>query len=170
MPDIQHLIGLLKSDDPNKRYDACEDLRVFRQQLPREAIDALRLVINDPDPDVADAAQRAISLHDPRVESRLTVDLETENEVHNTQGRSNFYSVGLVVLLILNIVNIFIGELVLCNLLIPVTFAFLVTSITAKVLDENKRKVDVSTRLKLTFIITVVIGCILVAIGGGFFQ
>ena len=63
MPDIQHLIELLKSDDPNKRYDACEELRVSRHPLPQEAIEALQNTTNDSNPDVADAAQRAIALH-----------------------------------------------------------------------------------------------------------
>ena len=65
MSDIQHLIELLKSDNPNKRYDACEELRVrvLKEPLPQEAIDALQLAISDTNPDVADAAQRALSLH-----------------------------------------------------------------------------------------------------------
>jgi len=63
MSDIQHLIELLKSDNPNKRYDACEELRVSRQPLPQDAIDALRFATNDSNPEVADAAQRALALH-----------------------------------------------------------------------------------------------------------
>ena len=63
MSDIQRLIELLKSDNPNKRYDACEELRVSQPPLPQEAIDALRAAAMDPNADVADAAQRALSLH-----------------------------------------------------------------------------------------------------------
>ena len=63
MSNFQHLIELLKSDNPNKRYDACEELRVSRQPLPQEAIDVLKSVTNDSNPDVADAAQRALALH-----------------------------------------------------------------------------------------------------------
>lgn len=76
MPDIQHLIGLLKSDNPNKRYDACEQLRVSPVPLTEEAIDALRSATNDIDPDVADAAQRALVLHVPP----LTPDILTEKK------------------------------------------------------------------------------------------
>ena len=63
MSDIQHLLELLKSNNPNKRYDACEELRMARQSLPQEAIDALRFAANDSNPEVADAAQRALALH-----------------------------------------------------------------------------------------------------------
>jgi hypothetical protein len=67
MSDIQSLIKMLQSKDHNKRYDACELLRVS-PSLPLEAIDALRLTINDENPDVADAARRAIELHSIKVE------------------------------------------------------------------------------------------------------
>ena len=63
MADIQRLLDLLNSDNHNKRYDACEELRVSRQPLPQEAIDALNFATNDINPEVADAAQRALSLH-----------------------------------------------------------------------------------------------------------
>ena len=62
MADIQSLIKMLQSNNSNKRYKACELLRVS-PSLPPKAIEALRLVTNDPDPDVADAAQRALALH-----------------------------------------------------------------------------------------------------------
>ena len=66
MSDIQSLIKMLQSDNHNKRYDACEELRVL-PSLPPEATEALRLATNDPNPDVADAAQRAIALHTPKL-------------------------------------------------------------------------------------------------------
>jgi len=62
MPDIQHIIKLLKSDDPVKRINACEDLMALRQPLPPEAIDALKPLTNDPHPDVADMAQRVLAI------------------------------------------------------------------------------------------------------------
>ena len=63
MPDIQRLIELLQSDNPNKRYDAWEELRVSRQPLPQDAIDALQIAKGDSNSEVADAAQRALALH-----------------------------------------------------------------------------------------------------------
>jgi len=62
MSDVQSLIKMLQSNDPNKRYDACEQLRVS-PSLPPEALEMLRMVANDTNPDVADAAQRALKLH-----------------------------------------------------------------------------------------------------------
>ena len=66
MSDIQHLIEMLKSDNPNKRYDACEELRVAQHPLPQDAMDALHTATDDSNPEVADAAQRAIALHTPQ--------------------------------------------------------------------------------------------------------
>ena len=62
MSDIQGLIKMLQSNNHNKRYDACEELRVS-PWLPPEALEALSSVTNDANPDVADAARRAIDLH-----------------------------------------------------------------------------------------------------------
>lgn len=64
MTDIPTLLKMLQSNDANKRYEACEELRVSPSLSP-EALEALRVVTNDPNPDVADAAQRAIKLHSP---------------------------------------------------------------------------------------------------------
>jgi hypothetical protein len=62
MSDIQSLIKMLQSNNPDKRYDACEELRVS-SCLPEEAFEALRSATSDSNPDVADAAQRALALH-----------------------------------------------------------------------------------------------------------
>ncbi len=64
MSDVQRLIIMLQSKNSNERYDACEELRVS-SLLPPEALEALRSVTNDTNPDVADAARRAIELHSP---------------------------------------------------------------------------------------------------------
>ena len=66
MSDIHSLIKMLQSDNHNKRYDACEELRVL-PSLPPEALEALRLAANDPNPSVADAAERAIAHHTPKL-------------------------------------------------------------------------------------------------------
>jgi len=76
MPDIPHLMELLKSGNPNQRYDACEQLRVSRQPLSQDVIDALSATTSDANPDVADAARRALALHAPQLKP-VTL---TENE------------------------------------------------------------------------------------------
>jgi len=63
MSDIQSLIKMLQSENSNKRYDACEELRVSPQPLPQEAMDAFKIAYNDVNPGVADATQRALVLH-----------------------------------------------------------------------------------------------------------
>lgn len=62
MPDIQHFIALLKSDDPAKRYNACAGLIALRQPLPPEAMAALQSLTNDSNPNVAEIAQRVLAL------------------------------------------------------------------------------------------------------------
>ena len=62
MTDIQKWINQLKDDNPNKRYEACVELGIA-PSITDEALDALREVTNDPNDDVADAAQRALNLN-----------------------------------------------------------------------------------------------------------
>jgi len=79
MSDIQSLIKTLQSNNADKRYDACEELRVS-PSLPPEALEALRLVTNDANPDVADAAKRAIKVHSANKISAQIVNVDTENK------------------------------------------------------------------------------------------
>ena len=79
MSDIQSLINMLQSNNPDKRYDACEELRVS-PSLPPEALDALRLAINDENPDVADAARRALALHAPTLTQDVVKEIEPEQD------------------------------------------------------------------------------------------
>jgi hypothetical protein len=64
MDEIERLSKALESPKASVRYDACESLRVT-PTLNDAAIAALERVSNDSDPDVRDAAQRALSLHQP---------------------------------------------------------------------------------------------------------
>ena len=62
MDQISKLIRQLTSTDKNKRYDACELLRVS-PTLPPEAISALQVATHDSEEEVAEAAQRALAIH-----------------------------------------------------------------------------------------------------------
>lgn len=61
MADIKKWIVQLQSDNPNKRYEACEELRVA-SSITDEAMSALLESSRDPDPNVADAAQMALKI------------------------------------------------------------------------------------------------------------
>jgi hypothetical protein len=78
MKDIPRLISMLADHNPNKRYDACEYLRVYPHQLPQEALDALLLATSDHNTDVADAARRALALHTPIKPSNSGTDSSAE--------------------------------------------------------------------------------------------
>jgi len=78
MKDIPRLISMLADNNPNKRYDACEYLRVYPHQLPQEALDALLLATSDHNTDVADAARRALALHTPIKQSNAGANSSAE--------------------------------------------------------------------------------------------
>ena len=64
MPDFKQLLQMLESPSASRRYEACEELRVAAT-IPDEAKGALSRAAQDPDPNVADAARRALALHSP---------------------------------------------------------------------------------------------------------
>ena len=72
MTNIQQLIVKLHDPNPNKRYEACEELRVS-PSLPNEALEALRKTTQDENPLVADAAKRALDLHKPMIPDKPSV-------------------------------------------------------------------------------------------------
>ena len=66
MTDIQQLVRLLQSDQPQVRRDACEQLMVL-PVLTEEAIVALKMATHDSDTTVARAAEQAMELHESDV-------------------------------------------------------------------------------------------------------
>jgi hypothetical protein len=68
MAEIGSLISQLAHSDRNKRYDACEELRVMPTITP-EALTALQNAANDQDPLVSEAAQRALAAHTSSIET-----------------------------------------------------------------------------------------------------
>jgi hypothetical protein len=59
---IEDLLKMLQSPKADQRYEACEELRVM-PDIPEEAKTALKSLLTDPDPDVADSARRALKIH-----------------------------------------------------------------------------------------------------------
>jgi hypothetical protein len=62
MTDFAKVLTMLQNPRANSRYDACEELRVAETITP-DAAAALKLALADPDPSVAEAAQRALEAH-----------------------------------------------------------------------------------------------------------
>jgi hypothetical protein len=62
MTDIQQLVRLLQSDQPEVRCYACEQLMVL-PVLNQDAIDALKFATHDVNATVARSAKHAIELH-----------------------------------------------------------------------------------------------------------
>lgn len=77
--NIEMLIEQLQNPNPGKRYEACEELRVS-SSLPDDAIDALRRTTRDENPDVADAAQRALDLHAPTIPEKPVLEDSSPSE------------------------------------------------------------------------------------------
>jgi uncharacterized protein YbjQ (UPF0145 family) len=59
MSNLEKLLQMLESPKPGKRYDACEELRVGKETSPQVVL-ALEKAMSDADPEVADAARRAL--------------------------------------------------------------------------------------------------------------
>ena len=84
MSDINQLLRQLKSKNSDDRYDACEQLRIWKESLPQEAIDALGIAATDSNTDVADAAKRALALHTGK-----GVSESTTLSARNSQEKKN---------------------------------------------------------------------------------
>lgn len=80
MSDIEKLILDLQSDNPGKRYKACEELRIA-ESITESAIGALRQASYDVDPVIANAAQRALGVH---TETTTNPELQLENKYKPT--------------------------------------------------------------------------------------
>lgn len=99
MPEIPHLIKMLQDENHNNRYQACEELRVSKSPLPQEAIDALIIATSDTDPDVADAARRALTLH-----TSNTYNTHTPNAKNTSTSPTPTLKAGIVGAIIVMIV------------------------------------------------------------------
>jgi hypothetical protein len=80
MADIEKLIQDLKSDNPGKRYKACNEL-FNEQSIPEIAIEALSRASQDSDPLIANAAHRALGVH---TEITIIPDYQFENKYKPT--------------------------------------------------------------------------------------
>lgn len=90
MAEIPYLVKMLQDENHQNRYDACEELRLSKLPLPQEAIDALIIATKDTDPDVADAAKRALALHTSNTNIPNTINpipkSEKESPMEKTYG------------------------------------------------------------------------------------
>ena len=59
MANIERFSQDLQSDNPEKRFDACER-QLFSVGIPDKAIEALRKATKNSDPDVAEMARKAL--------------------------------------------------------------------------------------------------------------
>lgn len=87
--NIEKLIEMLKSPEASIRYEACEDLHV-RPALTSDALNALVHTLNDPDADVADAAQRALAFHAPKLEPDRAKSEVQKEAVDEHQSNANW--------------------------------------------------------------------------------
>ena len=81
MSDIQGSIKMLQSNNPIKRYDACQELRLSRQPLPQEAIIALNIATKDSNSDVADASQQVLGIQSQFDEQEQNEPTTTKEEL-----------------------------------------------------------------------------------------
>lgn len=186
MSNISHLIEMLQSQDHNKRYEACEELRVSQIPLPQEALDALAIAKDDKDSDVADAARRAIALHTssiPQHEEQQEVMQQAPLllfwENRKRKLWSIFFMIGGVFVLTLpwSLFSVFLFPILYfpagliglvgdydkySNFIFPLWVIYLGLA-TVMVLN-NKRKVVISTLIILSLLLMLnVVGCQMIA-------
>jgi len=82
---IEKQLVKLQSNNANARYDACEMLKVA-PSIPSEAVNALQKTLNDPNPDVVDAARRALNVH--QVITPVTEQGSSTNQVISPESRA----------------------------------------------------------------------------------
>jgi hypothetical protein len=75
---IEKLVKKLQSQNSNDRYEACEYLRVA-PQITDEAILALKNALNDSNPNVVEAAQRALEIHLPQEQTTPKNNMATSS-------------------------------------------------------------------------------------------
>ena len=143
MSDISRLIKLLQNDDHNKRYEACEELRTSQPPLPQEALDALAIAKNDKNPDVADAARRALEFHttsESIIEkaSNTPIDSTDNNKAKNNGGGLIYYYVVLLIIFIFSCPTIFWGAAVQSNSWLSGAAIIFILLLIAPVFFTNK--------------------------------
>ncbi len=107
---ISRLIGQLKSPSKNKRYDACEDLRVT-DYLPEKALKALEETTHDSDRDVAEAARDAFTFH-----TQLNINNEQTKQENNPTIMNFFEVLGIAaIVLIATILCLFVLLVFQCS-------------------------------------------------------
>lgn len=102
--NIEKLIEMLNNPKATIRYEACEYLRVA-PLLTADAIKALDHIRSDPDPDVAEAAQRALAAHAPSVEPDAASIQAQKEAIDEPQSKAKWTRIevalgGIVALLV----------------------------------------------------------------------
>jgi hypothetical protein len=104
--NTEKLINMLQSPKPNKRYEACELLRVAPAITPEARI-ALQNAINDPDASVVDAAQRALAIHNKLASESFSETSSAQPTVMEFAFKGFLYGTGLSSVLIFLFFTIF---------------------------------------------------------------
>jgi uncharacterized protein YbjQ (UPF0145 family) len=87
MPSIEKCLEMLKSSKADKRYEACEWLRVS-QTSNEQIINALQNTLQDKESSVADAAKKALKadVHDEMLKKLGRPSQKSEEELHKTEA------------------------------------------------------------------------------------
>jgi uncharacterized protein YbjQ (UPF0145 family) len=97
MSKLDKYLQLLNSPKANIRYDACEELRLVKESS-EQTILALEKALQDKDPDVADAAERALKAeaHQQMLVQLGRATAKTESEIQKEEEAKTFASIVMV--------------------------------------------------------------------------
>ncbi len=93
MLEIKNLMEMIQSDDADKRYDACNQMKLL-PTLPLEALEALRTAASkDEDPAVAEKAQETIKFHTTLTQQK---EKQEKNILEDKEAEQLSYSPGIL--------------------------------------------------------------------------
>jgi hypothetical protein len=116
MTDISRLIKMLQHENHDKRYEACEALRVSQPPLSQDALDALAIAKHDKNSDVAEAARRALEFHtatyapsDDEIKLPDTAPGSGQDALKTHKTVSTIYIVLTALIIVMNCGGLFFG-------------------------------------------------------------
>jgi hypothetical protein len=180
MADMQRLIEMLQSENSKERYNACEELRVS-PSIPPEAIQALRSATRDANPNVAEAAQRAIMLHTSDASNSSIIDKNPPPDGSSISGGTGLTCTAVLVSIALGL-TFFVMSLFPSEpgqgaiIVLPFSLAWLIVVIAAVVkgFRSTRSQVKATSSAYLYLMITLAAGSIVIPLavreGGTLFD
>ena len=159
MTDIQKWLLQLQSDNPNKRYEACEELRVA-PSITDEALAALRKVTSDPNTGVAEAAQRALDVHTIQLNQFMPSEDAFVRPQYTAKEKLIYFGASFVIgFLIAPIINLLMGDIFNKTLTMSIIGSILAMAATLLFLNFARQR-SIASNVGIVVVISVISGSV----------